>query len=206
SVSATFTYRNTDHLQAHLPVGSSPSDYTLMGVASGQAVGVNGFTIDFNEPYWAYSGPETTTRAINRPGFTQRYYGLDLSVFKRLTQNWTVRGNFGWNRFRQYLTAQSIQNPNNLAEPYVTGVGPNDNGGLATPYGNATWQFNVSGLYQGPWGLAFGANLFGRQGYSIPYNVTISTGDYLYGQLGFLIGRLGTYRYPNFYELDFRLQ
>src|SRR5262249_7814673 len=79
------------------------------------------------------------------------------------------------------------------------------NGGLANADINATWQFDVSGLYQGPWGLEFGANFFGRQGYTIPYNVTVRTEDIYFAQ-AFLIGRLGTYRYPNVYELDFRLQ
>jgi hypothetical protein len=209
-VSATFTYRNTQNLQVHLPVGASISSYTFLGTAQESATAANGFSINFNEPFWGFTGAPTTdyigsTTVTNRPGFTQRYYGLDLSVFKRLTQDWTVRGNFGWNNFRQYLTAQSIQNPNNLAEPWIDGVGPNDNGGLANAYINATWQFNINGLYQGPWGLEFGANFFGRQGYAIPYNVTIRTEDIYFAQ-AFLIGRVGAYRYPNVYELDFRLQ
>ena len=36
---------------------------------------------------------------------------------------------------------------------------------------NANWQFNVNALYQGPWGLDFGVNFFGRQGYPNPYYV-----------------------------------
>ncbi len=207
-VSGTFTYRNTAHIQVHLPVGASLSSYTFLGVARGTA-SANGFSIDFNEPFWGFEGPSSdyigSTTVTNRPGFTQRYYGLDLSVFKRLTQSWTMRANFGWNNFRQYLSSQSIQNPNNLAEPWIDGVGPNDNGGLANAFTNATWQFNVNGLYQGPWGLAFGVNFFGRQGNTIPYTVSILTNDIYFAQ-SFLIGRLGTYRYPNFYELDFRLQ
>src|SRR5262249_6773586 len=112
-VSATFTYRNTQHLQAHLPVGASLSSYQFLGFARGTATALNNrFSIDFNEPFWGYTAAPTTdyvgsSTAMNRPGFTQRYYGLDLSFFKRLTQNWTLRGNFGWNSFRQYLTAQS---------------------------------------------------------------------------------------------------
>ena len=30
------------------------------------------------------------------------------------SDHWTFRGNFGWNQFKQYLTAASIQDPNNL--------------------------------------------------------------------------------------------
>ena len=70
---------------------------------------------------------------------------------------------------------------------------------------DATWQFNISGLYQGPWGLTFGVNFFGRQGYPIPYFVQVYTKDIYFSQ-NFLIGKVGDYRYPNLYQLDLRLQ
>ena len=116
-----------------------------------------------------------STTVTNRPGFTQRYYGLDLSVVKQLARNWTLRGSVGWSSFRQYLGAQSIQNPNNLAETWIDGIGPNDNGGLANGFINASWQFSVNGLYQGPWGLSFGVNFFGRQGHPDTYPVLVDT-------------------------------
>ena len=70
---------------------------------------------------------------------------------------------------------------------------------------NASWQFNVNGLYQGPWGLAFGANFFGRQGYPNPYFVRCRRTTSRAAAL-ILIGKFDTYRYANVYELDFRLQ
>ena len=209
AVSATFTYRNTANLQEHLPVGADLSSYTFLGRAQGMATAANGFTITFDEPYYGYTGtlPDgvASTTVTNRPGFTQRYYGVDLSVVKQLSRNWILRGSFGWNDFRQYLTSGSIQNPNNLAEAWIDGIGPNDNGGLANGFINASWQFSVNGLYQGPWGLAFGVNFFGRQGYPNTYSVGVNTQD-LYFSQNFLIGRVGDYRYPDLYELDLRLQ
>src|SRR5262249_19523935 len=89
----------------------------------------------------------------------------------------------------------------------------NDNGGLATGWSNKTnvwingsWQFNVNGLYQGPWGLAVGANFFGRQGNPKPFLVNVVTHDVANSVPQLLIGRLDTYRYANVYELDLRLQ
>ncbi len=210
AVSGTFTYRLTTDLQQHLPTGARFSSYEFVGQAQGTAAAYgNGMTISFDEPYFGFVGtldPNLPVTSItNRPGFTQRYYGLDISVVKQLSRNWTLRGNFGWNEFRQYLTAQSIQNPNNLAEPWIDGIGPNDNGGLANGLIDATWQFNVSGLYQGPWGVTFGVNFFGRQGYPIPYFVGVYTKDIYFSQ-NFLIGKVGDYRYPNLYQLDLRLQ
>jgi len=211
AVSATLSYRNTANLQQHLLTGSSLSTYEFLGRAQGTATADDGFTISFDEPYYGFTGAPgdtvgiTSSTATNRPGATQRYYLVDLSLVKRLSSNWMVRGSFGWNSFRQYLTPESIQNPNNLAEPWVDGIGPNDNGGLANGIIDANWQFNISALYQGPWGLSFGANFFGRQGYPNPYFVTAVTGD-PYGYLSMLIGKVGDYRYANVYEVDFRLQ
>jgi len=205
AVSATFTYRRTTELQQHLPVGANLSTYTFLGRAQGTATG-NGLSLTFDEPYFGYTGTDSGVGTVtNRPDFTQRYYGLDVSVVKQLSRNCTFRGSFGWNDFRQFLTAQSIQNPNNLWDPWTDGVGPNDNGGLASGFIDASWQFNLNGLYQGPWGLAFAVNFFGRQGYPIPYFVTVYTKD-KYGTQNFLIGRIGDYRYPNLYQLDLRLQ
>ena len=47
---------------------------------------------------------------------------------KRLSKNWMLRANVGWSRFRQYLSPESIQNPNNL----WNWGGQNDDGGIAT--------------------------------------------------------------------------
>jgi hypothetical protein len=120
-----------------------------------------------------------------------------------------VRGNFGWSSFKQYITPASIQNPNNLWEL----GGQNDNGALAlgasgkgSVFLNGSWQFNVSGLYQGPWGVVLGANLFGRQGYPNPYYVRVYTSDVAFTRANILIGQVDTYRYPNVYELDMRLE
>ena len=116
----------------------------------------------------------------NRPGATQRYFGVDVAVTKRLSKNWMLRANIGWSSFRQDLTPDSILNPNNL---WARG-GQNDDGGIATAVSpkdnvwlNAAWQFNLNGLYQAPWGLMLGANLYGRQGYPRPYKVVVATGD-----------------------------
>ena len=95
-------------------------------------------------------GRRRSTTVTNRPGFTQRYYGVDVSAVKQLSRNWTLRGNFGWNSFRQYLTSASIQNPNNLAETWIDGIGPNDNGGLANGFINATGNSMSTASTRGP--------------------------------------------------------
>lgn len=211
AVSGTFAYRNTTRLQMLLPTGAGPSTWQLGGRATGTVTSPGGFTLTFDEPYYLLTLPEAPTGGTtdNRPRASQRYLGVDVSVVKRLSKNWMFRANVGWSSFRQYLTPESIQNPNNL----WSGGGQNDDGGLATAVSpkdnvwlNAAWQFNVNGLYQGPWGLVLGANLYGRQGYPRPYRVDVATGDLITGDVGLLIDEVDTYRYPNVYQLDLRLQ
>lgn len=208
AVSGTFSYRRTSNLQFLAPIGAALSAYRYAGRLTGIATASNGFVLPYDVPYFALdlAEPPPGQELVNRPGATQRYFGLDVSLVKRLARDWTVRANFGWNSFHQYLTPRSIQNPNNL----WNWGGQNDDGGIATAVSstqnvwlNAGWQFNVNGLYQGPWGLTFGANLFGRQGYPSPYHVIVHTD---FGNENILIDRMDTYRYPDVYQLDLRLQ
>ncbi len=222
AVSATFSYRNTNELLQSLASGATLSSYALTGIASGTATAANGFALSFAEPFYGLNNLATLPPGVtlsNRPGASQRYYGVDVSLVKRLADNWMVRANVGWNSFNQYLTAQSIQDPNNL---WGLG-GQNDNGGLATGgtdgrnnklavFVNSNWQFNVNALYQFPYAISLGANFFGREGYPNPYYIrTYSHEDALNGQTigsinDILIGKVNTYRYPNVYQLDLRLQ
>ena len=128
---------------------------------------------------------------------------------KRLSHNWMMRASVGWNDFRQFVSPQSITDPNNL---WALG-GQNDNNTLAVGYSsksylfiNGSWQFNVTGLYQFPLGINLGANLFGRQGYPfLPY-VRVRTRDVADTRPLILIGKVGDYRLDNLYQLDLRLE
>ena len=211
AVSGTLAYRSTTDLQFLLPIGANSSTWQLGGRATGTVKSRDGFTLSFDEPYYLLSLPEAPTgeSAENRPGASQRYFAVDVSVVKRLSKNWMLRATVGWSTFRQYMAPESIQNPNNL----WNWGGQNDDGGLATAVSpkanvwlNAAWQFNLNGLYRGPWGLTLGANLYGRQGYPRPYKVVVDTGDVANSEWSLLIDDMDTYRYSDVYQLDLRLQ
>jgi hypothetical protein len=216
AVSGTFTYRHTKNLQDTIPIGSSRATYELLGNATGSVTAANGFTLSFSEPYYGSTLPEAPTGSLfyNRQGVTQRFYGADFSAVKRLSHNWLLRATFGWQNFTQHVPPEGITDPNNLWDL----GGQNTDGGIATGYSskgdrstssvfiNATWQFNITGLYQFPWGISLGANFFGRQGYPNPYNVRASTHDALGSRPRLLIGELDTYRLDNLYQLDLRLE
>ena len=210
AVSGTFAYRNTTDLQYLLPIGANALTWELGGRATGTVELSDGSSLAFDEPYYLLTLEQYSGQLVlNRPGESQRYFGVDVSVVKRLSSNWMFRANVGWNSFRQHLEPESIQDPNN----YWAAGGQNDDGGLATAVSpkanvwlNAAWQFNLNGLYQGPWGVTLGANLYGRQGYPKPFRVNVITDDPVTGDLGLLIDQVDTYRYPNVYQLDLRLQ
>ena len=232
AASATFSYRTTNNLIQQLPTGvNNAGQWALAGRTlclsnpddpnSGVpcvATAPNGFSIPVNEPFYALQLAEEPAGVTisDRPGATQRYYGVDLSVQKRLSDHWMFRVNGGWNSFKQYLNASSIQDPNNLWNLGGQNCGnPPQTSCLAAGWSskdsvflNGSWQFNVNALYQGPWGIDLGANFFGRQGYPNPYYVRVRNVDDAngIGHTYFVqINQLDTYRYDNVYELDLRL-
>jgi hypothetical protein len=212
AVSATYTHRKLKDIQYRVPLGSSPSSWYLAGNAAGTATADNGFTINFNEPYYGLNlaNPPSGDFFLNRPGASQVFNGVEFSAVKRLSHNFMLRGSFGYQKNVWHLDQSAIViNPNNL---WNLG-GQNANGGLATGFSSksfvqigANWQFNVTGLYQFPWGINLGANLFGRQGYPNPYYVRIRAFDVTQTRPRILINQVDTIRYDNVYQLDFRLE
>jgi Carboxypeptidase regulatory-like domain len=215
AVSLAGTYRYFRNIQTVIPRGTNASNYALVGYASGTAVAANGFTLPFNEPFYGLTLDEqpTGTEVINRPGANQTFYGIEVAANKRLSNKWMMRASFAWQNWKNHITPASIVNPNN---DWLLGA-PNINDGIAVGYGrdtiwfNASWQFNVSGLYQLPWGFAVAANLFGRQGYPQSYYVRTRTsrddsGGTLPDTNRPTIGTLDAYRLPDVYELDLRLE
>lgn len=208
AASVAYTYRHIGNLQRSPLLGASASDYSLYGMAHGTVVGSNGFSLTFNEPYYGLNLPDAPGGNLyeNQPGAYQRYQGVEVQLVKRLSNKWMMRASFGYNDWRQYLTAASIDNPNNLLG------GTNQNGGLAVPndssnpFYDAKWQFNVSGLYQFPFGINAGANFFARQGYSNPFYVRVRPRDVTGGRYNIQIGQVDDYRLPNVYQLDLRLE
>ena len=225
AVSATFNYRKTKNLFTNIPNGSNGGTWALAGrtvctddngnMGPCQAVAPNGFTLNIDEPAYALTLPEEPTGVTitDRPDATQKYYGVDLSFVKRLSHNWMLRANFGWNNFTQGLTAASIQDPNNYWGGTNCGSPPGSSC-IATGFSsktsvfiNANWQFNVNALYQAPFGINLGANFFGRQGYPNPYYVRIRVRDAadVSHRYSIQIGNVDDFRYDNVYQLDLRL-
>ncbi|MGH9366476.1 MAG: TonB-dependent receptor [Thermoanaerobaculia bacterium] len=211
AVSATYTYRHAKDLQYRLPIGAGPDTWELGGFASGTAVAANGFTLSFDEPFYFLTLEDAPTGDLflNRPAATQNYHGIELSAVKRLSNRWMLRGSFSWNSWKQSIPPEAILDPNNR---WLLG-GQNEDGGAVVGYSskdtiwiNARWQFNVAGLYQGPWGINFAANFFGREGYPQSYRIRSRQRDVDGARTSNLIGRIDDFRLANVYSLDLRLE
>ena len=145
---------------------------------------------------------------LNRPDYEQTYHGVELQAVKRLSNRWMGRVSFSWMDWTQDVPPSSILNPNN---DWNVGQ-PNSDGGIAVGYGretiwmNARWQFNVSGLWQGPWGINVAGNFFGREGNPAGYYLRADLDDVASSRFENVIGELDDYRLDDVYELDIRLE
>jgi hypothetical protein len=164
---------------------------------------------------------------INRDGYHQRFMGLELSATKRMADRWQMRLGFSTNDHDEFFdnTATSIEDPTPVCSfgaagnTYGTSCQPLVNGGeVLRPSGGSgksqiyialpKYQFIANGLYQGPWGINFGANLVTRQGYSQPfYRSQVVTTDALNNRKTVLINRdVDGNRLPSVTSLDGRVE
>jgi len=135
------------------------------------------------------------------------YRGLNLTLNKRLSNRWMLRGHFSWSDWIWRVPASEREEPNN--RPYWSG-GADDGGPVWSPPISPGWSYRLGGLVQiapdRPWGFDLAANLWGRQGYAIAYIVAEKTrfADGL--QSNFFVTRpLDEYRLPDVHLVDLRL-
>ena len=221
--SAAFTYRQMNDLLWDPLTGVRSSDYTQTGTLSGSLPELG----TYNVPFYALraaavpaGGGQTET---NRQGYHQRYWGLEVSAHKRLSNRWMGRFGFSTNDWREYFDDPSLSildptrgpSPNLPARPFA---GPDVNGGLVVRRSDGSGKSNIylvspkyqivaNGLYQGPWGLNFGANLVAREGYTQPFFMSqVTTGDPLGRKDVLLVNNIDDFRLPAVTSLDTRIE
>ena len=137
AVSATFTWRRMLDLLWDPLTGVRSSDYNADRDADREPAGTFG---TFTVPLYALraaavpaGGGQTET---NREGYHQRYWGLEFSAVKRLSNKWMARFGFSTNDWREYFddASVSIIDPTRAPAPAITQarefVGPQVDGGL----------------------------------------------------------------------------
>ncbi len=154
----------------------------------------------------------------NRPNYTQRFHGVELTLNKRLSNKWMARASFAYNDPRQSVGPGACVDPTNTeyssGDDFVPGgcedgglVAPNAGGGSGS-FGfvnlNSKWQFNLTGAYQLPLGFTVAGNFFGRQGYPIAYYTREGTAD---GNVkNVYVTAVDKFRYGSVTQLDLRLE
>ena len=206
AASAHYTYRSIRGIvfNPYIGVTAGGGGYQYFGNASGSVTDANGFAIAFDVPYFGVTldPPPAGTVLENRPAYSQTYQGVSLQLVKGLSDRWLFRGTFSWNSWKQSVSPQSIFDPNNGFG------GPNQDGGHVTGDFSvaSAWTFSVSGLYQLPLGLAVSGAFAGRQGFNLPYFVLVAPHDGTGNRIAILTAPVGTYRLPDVYEVDLRIQ
>jgi len=202
SGSLAYTYRVFRNLEFAPLIGTTRADYQYLGNVTGPAEAADGFVLDFSEPsYGLAECPDPCVGVLlqNRPDAQRTYSGVELQLMKSYSHGWMARVSFAYNDWQQRIGPGAIVDPNN--EP----PGTNASGPVVDGRINATWQFNVSGMVELPFGIAAAVNLFGRQGFPILYEVLVITPGTSFRDPTLLIGPATRYRNPNVYQLDLQL-
>jgi hypothetical protein len=225
-VGATYAYRDTSDINWQRNILNTPGGGTRPQLATDfeqvDSVGKplpNGQGID--EPIYALrdgfsnTGGDLLTssdRSITNNSF-------QINAIKRLSNQWMVRGYFAWDRGEWSVPTS-----------YLAGTDPNSyefasdvDGALfaeaaATTSGakgdvvlQATWSWNLNGMYQfapdRPYGFNVAANLYGREGYPLPYYAASNPGDGLGTRnISVLDGDIDRFRADNIFTTDLRLE
>jgi len=149
----------------------------------------------YSAPFYSIVGGKAVANAnngnyfTNRPNYTQEFNGVELTLNKRLSQGWMMRGSAAYNNAKQHVGTGACVDPTNglYSSGEDTVPAACEDGGLLAPnagggsgsFGNvnlqAKWQFNVSAAYQLPLGFTVAGNFYGRQGYPIAYYIIDAT-------------------------------
>jgi hypothetical protein len=160
-------------------------------------------------PVWQLSPsvPTATFSVVtNRPGYSQKFSGLELTTTKRMSHGWMLRANASYNDFTEKCSGDANSNPTQTLTTCPGGqVAPQSaaSGDFGDDFISAKWQFNVNGVYVAPWDINIGANLTARQGYPAPLRDTVT--GLRGGNQAVVLEDIGNRRFDNVYELDLRL-
>jgi hypothetical protein len=222
AVSAAFTWRRfTDVIWTGVDLSTGNTVYPLVSITRDDYVledeisgTVDGFS--FNQPVYAAITsrlPEGNGAEYrNRPGYHQRYLGLELQATKRLADRWMARVGFSTSTHREYFDDPAVA----IQDPTSTTIFPNLDGGVVVTPTSASgkseiymlsprYQFNASGLYQLPYGINLAGNLVARDGFGQPYYATVSSSDAASPEKRVLLVDPDESRLPGVVSLDVRL-
>ena len=221
-------YTQADYVPATYPNGTpvvAGGTFTLVDPITKQTIAT------FNtatQAVWmlAPGVPTPTYRVLStRPGYSQKYDGVEVTATKRLSHNWMFRANATYGSYTENCNGNAFANPTpalningrgspTLSTPTASGgpvacqngqIAPQSagSGAFGNDFINAKWSANLTGVYIFPWEINLGANLNARQGY--PAELRDAVSGLPGGTINVLLNPVGEIRFPNVYELDLRL-
>jgi hypothetical protein len=218
AVGATYTYRRTTNTPYVSYIGVNGTDWVPCEPASS-----NGFTAPCQDV-----GPTNAAaldaagfgvRLSNRPDYHRTYNGLELTAVKRLSNRWMARVGVGYNNWTESFDGRAgIQNPlpvlydgygyqsfgsTVLTDAKVSGgqLGYFSTGSGTLYWMPSKWQVSANALYQIGKGFEVAGNIYARQGYIRPINLTV---DNTFVDTVLAV-EVGAERLPDVFNLDLRL-
>jgi hypothetical protein len=222
SVGASYTYRKYNNLlqfRSEKTAGAgdyyTPADYVPatkggVPVVAGGTFVYNGktYTTATRPVFMLAPGVAAPVFSVitNRPDYSQKFSGLELTATKRLSHKWMMRGSVSYNDYTESCGKNAVANPTQTLGGCPGGqVAPQSagSGAFQNVFVNSKWNVNLNGLYTLPWDFSIGASFTGRQGYPLPLrdNVTGLRG----GSLNVVLNDVGEVRFANVYEFDLRI-
>lgn len=217
-LSASFTWRKFVDFNRSRRLGMDRSMYIQSGTLTGGPLpdGSN-FAVPYYKPDPAKVPSEALTGGSiyeTRPGYHQRFWGLEVSATKRLSDRWMARFGFSTNDHREYFddpNAAIVDPTPGPSSPYIDGglvIRSSGGSGKSGIYQVLPkYQIIANGLYQGPWGIDFGANMVMRQGFGQAwYRSSVATGDMFGSTKSVAVYKdISDNRLPTVTSFDFRV-
>ena len=218
-IGASATWSTATGLAAFPPLVSDPNR-NPRPATSGDFVpgaGVSGMLPDgspYSEPTFtldpglSYTGGNLLTNGARE----HDYLGIGLTVTTRLSRRWMLRGHYTyydweWNVPNTFV----LGDPNTLVARGLTGEVVAERSFLPDKPGvylHSRWSYNINGLYQlasdRPWGFNVAGNLFGRDGYPLPYFDRTTGEDGTSRDIQ--VGSVGDVRGDDILAVDLRLE
>jgi hypothetical protein len=216
AVGATYTYRRTTHTPYASYIGVNGTDWVPCDSVSG-----NGYTAACQDlgPSNAAALGDGGVILSNRPDYHRSYGGIELTAVKRLSNRWMGRLGFGYNNWTESFDGTGgIQNPlpvlydgygytafasTILTDAKQSGgqIGYFSTGSGTLYWMPSKWQLSVNGLYQIGAGFEVAGNLYARQGYIRPVNLTVNN---TFADTVLAVG-VGDERLSDVWNVDLRL-
>ncbi len=213
SVSASFTWRKYSNFNWNRLTGVDGTKYSVAGNISATSSIAGPYSVNYYKVDPAAVPSDRGTTYRSRPGYHQRFKGLEIAATKRMSNNWMMRAAWSTSDHREYFDSAAA-----MGDPTPGPASPNMSGGLVvTPTSGSgkssiymvlpKQQFILNGAYQMKWGITAGVNYLFRQGYAEPFfRSRVATGDALSpNKTVLVVGGVDDYRLPSVHSLDARI-